>query len=196
MRSYFAKANVTTAVATARAGNVIGGGDWAIDRIVPDCVKAWSRSETVTLRHPEATRPWQHVLEPLSGYLTLGGDLWTGRAGRGESYNFGPPSQVNESVETLIRMIAESWPSAKWRVDESARHARHEARLLKLSCDKALADLAWRAVLTFPETVRFTATWYRHFVEKGSGSMFEFAEAQIDEYCSLARNRGIRWSTA
>lgn len=194
MRSYF-RDPAGTVVATARAGNVIGGGDWALDRIVPDCVKAWSRGETVTLRHPEATRPWQHVLEPLSGYLTLGATLLRReRSVNGESYNFGPPSSVNESVETLINLMSESWPAARWTVDESARGARHEARLLKLSCDKALADLSWHAALGFAETVAFTATWYRRYYQEGPDGMFAFAESQIDQYCDLARARRIEWS--
>jgi CDP-glucose 4,6-dehydratase len=197
MRSYFREASRATVVATARAGNVIGGGDWASDRIVPDCVRAWSRGSTVTIRHPEATRPWQHVLEPLSGYLTLATGLLARRKALcGESYNFGPPSSVNESVETLIRMIGASWPAARWRADESARGARHEARLLKLSCDKALADLSWRATLTFPESVGFTAAWYRRFVDHGADGMYEFAEGQVDAFCALALERGIPWSGA
>jgi CDP-glucose 4,6-dehydratase len=194
MRSYFRDSR-STAVATARAGNVIGGGDWALDRIIPDCVKAWSRGETVTLRHPEATRPWQHVLEPLSGYLALGARLLQRQPNvLGESYNFGPPSSVNESVETLIKVMSSAWPAAQWKVDESGRGARHEARLLKLSCDKALADLSWHAVLAFPETVTFTAAWYRNYYEHGAKGMFAFAESQIDRYCELARERRIAWS--
>lgn len=195
MRSYFSAANGGTAVATARAGNVIGGGDWAHDRIVPDCMRAWTRGDSVTIRHPEATRPWQHVLEPLSGYLTLGAALCQGNSvANGESYNFGPPSSVNETVETLIKRVALSWPSARWQADETARGTRHEARLLKLSCDKALSDLEWHAVMTFPETVEFTAVWYRQFAEAGSPGMFEYTQEQISKFCALARERGLAWS--
>ncbi len=195
MKSYFGTEG-GTAVATARAGNVIGGGDWAADRIIPDCVRAWSRGEEVVLRHPSATRPWQHVLEPLSGYLALASRLWArDPVVAGQSYNFGPPSSVNESVAALIELIGESWPAARWRVDEAAREAHREATLLRLSCDLALADLDWKAVLSFRETVAFTSDWYRHFADNGPKPMFGFAERQIDDYCGLAKERGLLWAS-
>jgi len=193
MKSFFDAGGGGTAVATARAGNVIGGGDWAPDRIVPDCVRAWSRGEEVFLRHPSATRPWQHVLEPLSGYLTLAAQLWNRKAA-GESYNFGPPSTTTESVAALIRKMSTAWPDARWRVDESARTDRPEARLLKLSCDKALAELAWRAVLSFDETVEMTSCWYRRYADKGADAMFDFASTQIDRYSRLASERQLAWA--
>ena len=193
--SFFRQSAAATAVATARAGNVIGGGDWAADRIVPDCVRAWSSGDTAVLRHPGATRPWQHVLEPLSGYLLLASRLWArDQRSTGESYNFGPALSVNESVETLIREIGQSWPAAKWRVDEASRSTRPEARLLKLSCDKALADLSWRTILTFPETVEFTAQWYRRHADGGAEAMFNFTLQQLDQYCGLAAQRGLEWA--
>src|SRR5439155_9346323 len=148
--SFFKRQPGAAAVATTRAGNVIGGGDWAPDRIVPDAVRAWAAGPPVIIRHPKATRPWQHVLEPLSGYLRVGHSLWE-RDERvaGESYNFGPNGSVDHPVESLLQMMAAAWPSAAWRVDETERRERPEATLLKLSCDKAHADLQWRAVLSF-----------------------------------------------
>src|SRR5262249_3515302 len=118
MRSFFQE-NSSASIATTRAGNVIGGGDWAADRIVPHCVRSWAQGQTVAIRSPHATRPWQHVLEPLSGYLWLGAQLWQRNAkAMGNSYNFGPDANVNQPVEDLIRLIGEYWPETRWKIDE------------------------------------------------------------------------------
>ena len=166
IKSFFGGSAGLAAVATTRAGNVIGGGDWAADRIVPDCMRAWAEGRPVLVRNPHATRPWQHVLEPLSGYLTLGAQLWQRDArASGSAYNFGPDSSVNHPVAELIGHLAARWPGAVWETDPAASAGPHEATLLKLSCDRALAELKWRPVLSFDECVRFTATWYRQFYE-------------------------------
>ncbi|MEJ0084658.1 MAG: CDP-glucose 4,6-dehydratase [Pseudomonadota bacterium] len=183
-----------TRVATTRAGNVIGGGDWALDRIVPDCIRAWTRGESVQVRSPRATRPWQHVLEPLSGYLLLGARLLASQARlNGEAFNFGPDSNVNQTVGELIDAMATRWPGVCWHVPEGMAQNGHEANLLKLSCDKALFHLNWRAALQFHETVAFTVDWYRNWHED-KVSMVEFADAQIQAYTALARERGIAWA--
>jgi CDP-glucose 4,6-dehydratase len=197
IHSYFMGNGGAAAVATARAGNVIGGGDWAEDRIVPDCLRSWSRGSPVVIRHPEATRPWQHVLEPLSGYLWLGARLWE-RAENivGQSYNFGPDATVNQSVEALLRRLVGAWPGARWEVDPQGLLERPESRLLKLSCDKALADLGWRAVLTFDETVEFTVAWYREYYQRTGANMLEVSRGQIAEYCRLAGLRTLAWSAS
>lgn len=197
-RSYIASfltgAEPLAAVATARAGNVIGGGDWAADRIIPDCVRAWSRHEPVVIRSPRATRPWQHVLEPLSGYLWLGARLHQRATGVvGESFNFGPDATVNAPVLELIQLMARRWPGAKWHVDEVAQGARKEATLLKLSCDKALADLAWRPTLALDETIAFTSDWYRTYYENG-GDMHSVTDSQIQTYTKLGTQRRLPWA--
>ena len=193
-RSFFRGAAGATALSTARAGNVMGGGDWAQDRIVPDCMRSWSRGETVVIRSPRATRPWQHVLEPLSGYLCLGSALWRGHAlAAGSSYNFGPESTVNHSVETLIGELSNQWPGARWTVDVQAAAGTPEATLLKLCCDKALAELNWRATLTFEETIRLTSQWYRRYYADPAAGMAACTRGQIDEYCELALQRGLEW---
>lgn len=184
----------STRVATARAGNVIGGGDWAEDRIVPDSIRAWLRGESVVIRSPEATRPWQHVLEPLSGYLWLGARLLEDSTGvNGEAFNFGPPAHVNQTVAELLSAMVERWPEAAWNVPEGSEHGGHEAKLLKLSCDKALFHLSWRAVMEFPETVAFTVDWYRAW-QSGPADLHGYTVGQIDEYCGLARERSIVWA--
>jgi CDP-glucose 4,6-dehydratase len=182
------------ALASARAGNVIGGGDWAEDRIVPDAIRAWSAGEELVVRSPQATRPWQHVLEPLSGYLVLGAGLLAGRDDlRGEAFNFGPDANVNQSVAELIGAMAARWPGTRWGTPPGLERGGHEAKLLKLSCDKALAFFRWRATLQFPETVEFTVDWYRNWHARGA-VMAAFTAAQIERYCALARERLVPWA--
>ncbi|MDR1856009.1 MAG: CDP-glucose 4,6-dehydratase [Desulfovibrio sp.] len=198
-QSYFAQG---PACATTRAGNVIGGGDWATDRIVPDCARAFAEGKSVTIRSPWATRPWQHVLEPLSGYLWLGACLLEGRQEpfpvSGQSYNFGPPASVNNTVAEVAEALATHWPGFTVSVDESVKAGRKECTLLKLCCDKALAHLSWKATLDFEETIRYTAEWYRchyHGLDgKRPRNMLEFTLGQIDAYVNAAKMRGQPWT--
>jgi CDP-glucose 4,6-dehydratase len=189
--SYFGD-NRKLNVASTRAGNVIGGGDWAKDRIVPDSVKSWSEGREVVLRNPNATRPWQHVLEPLSGYLCLGSVLGGESRLGGESFNFGPRADVIQSVGVLINTFKKHWEQANFVIkpDDSMRK---ESQLLKLCCDKALAQLNWEAILSFNETIEFTASWYRKYFEN-TDSMIEFSRSQIEKYSSLAKESGIQWA--
>ena len=183
-----------TRLATTRAGNVIGGGDWADDRIVPDCVRAWSGSRAVAVRSPQATRPWQHVLEPLSGYMWLGARLFASQPGlNGEAFNFGPDANVDQTVAQLIEAMSARWPGVRWEVPQGFERGGHEATLLKLSCDKALFHLKWRAVLQFSETVEFTVDWYRNWHE-GKIDMYQYSRQQLDRYCQLAAARDVVWT--
>jgi CDP-glucose 4,6-dehydratase len=183
-----------TAIVTTRAGNVIGGGDWAQHRIVPDCVRAWSRGDSVRVRNPAATRPWQHVLEPLSGYLWLGARLLAGQGGlNGEAFNFGPDAAVDLSVGQLIDAMAGRWTGVRWHVAEQHPAPSHEATLLKLSCDKALHHLHWRATLTAPETIELTVDWYRLWHQQ-TIDMSQLTQQQIERYCGLALERGLPWA--
>jgi CDP-glucose 4,6-dehydratase len=193
-KSYFETTAGAAAVATARAGNVIGGGDWAEDRIVPDCIRSWSKGDAVLIRSPQSTRPWQHVLEPLSGYLHMGGELLRRNSEvTGQAYNFGPDITVNHPIIALIQELGTYWPGARWIIEPRNPDARPEARLLKLCCDKALADLKWRPVLAFPETVRLTGEWYRHYYTQPGADMHEFTLQQIETYCRYARERRLMW---
>jgi len=178
-------------VASTRAGNVIGGGDWAEDRIIPDCVRAWSECEKVIIRNPQATRPWQHVLEPLSGYLWLGALLGTHQELSGEAFNLGPKADVIQPVSSLITTFQKYWEQAQWDV-KSEDLSKKESSTLKLCCDKALALLNWQAILSFEETVEFTASWYRKFYA-GQDNMLEFSKQQIVKYCRLAAERSMDW---
>ena len=185
--------NTPTRMVTTRAGNVIGGGDWADDRIVPDCMRAWSEGKTVDIRNPHATRPWQHVLEPLGGYLWLGSRLLSGYDGLdGEAFNFGPDANVDQTVAELLAAMAARWPGVEWHATEGHDKDAPEATLLKLSCDKALFYLGWHAVLKFPEVVALTVDWY-HTWHSGEKDLHGYTLSQIDQYQGLARERGLPW---
>ena len=193
--SFFNKSVSDIRVAITRAGNVIGGGDWATDRIVPDCIKAWSSDKVVKIRNPEATRPWQHVLEPLSGYLLLGSKLAQNDSLHGEAYNFGPHANQNYSVNHLIDEMARYWEKVKWLDISQDHEVVHEAGLLKLNCDKALFDLSWQPTLEFEDTVRMTVEWYKQFYQNETLSMYDTTVNQINEYKNFGRQRGIQWAS-
>ena len=193
IKSFFFKKN-SPLISTARAGNVIGGGDWAVDRIVPDCVRAFSEGRELTIRSPKATRPWQHVLEPLSGYLWLGTNLLENNENVvRESFNFGPLSDVIRTVEELIKDFSGIWGKGKWNVVNEKGHGKKEATLLSLNCDKALHLLDWHATLSFEKTVEMTASWYKAFYA-GEKDMYNFTVNQIKGYAELARNQGLLWT--
>lgn len=194
-RSFFHSADRPW-VSTTRAGNVFGGGDWASYRIVPDCMRAWSANQPVKIRQPHATRPWQHVLEPLSGYLWLGSRLWQGDARvRGQAFNFGPAAEVNQSVAELIAALSQYWRGGTWEVEEVGSQVQRESTLLKLCCDKALNLLGWQAVLSLPEAVRLTAEWYLTYYQQGSSPMYELTCRQIESYTRQAAAKGLPWTT-
>ena len=182
-------------LAIGRAGNVIGGGDWAKDRIVVDCMRAWSDSKVVEIRAPKATRPWQHVLEPLSGYLNLGAELYNNASLHGEAFNFGPRAEQNHTVEELLIDLSKYWDFKNigdaYKVTGDIPF--HEAGLLKLNCDKALFHLKWQASLDYKDTIRFTSEWYYEFY-KTNQSILDKTLAQITEYGHLAKQKGLKWT--
>jgi CDP-glucose 4,6-dehydratase len=192
--SFFRSSNSNIKIGIARAGNVIGGGDWATDRIVPDCIRAWSNNESVNIRKPDATRPWQHVLEPLSGYLSLSIALHNGRVKSGEAYNFGPHAHNNYSVFELINTMSNFWENVKWNDISKLEDHVHEAVLLKLNCDKALSDLKWEPALNFNETIKMTVEWYKKFYQDKPGSIYKYTSRQIKEYTNIAKSRRILWA--
>ena len=194
LKSYFDKPESNISIGIARAGNVIGGGDWALDRIVPDCMKAWSDNKIVPIRSPSATRPWQHVLEPLSGYISLAIKLNDCIDIHGEAYNFGPSSDQNYSVSQLIDEMSKYWNQVKWKNVSINKTHVHEAGLLKLNCDKSLFDLNWSSTLKFEETVKMTVDWYKEYYENPDKSLYNYTINQINEYTKLANSRGIYWT--
>jgi len=179
------------AVASARAGNVIGGGDWATDRIIPDCIRALQAGQPIQVRNRFATRPWQHVLEPLSGYLLLGAELWRGLTGESAlqanfglddlctAFNFGPHIDSNRPVRALVEEVLRHW-RGEWE-DQSDPPAPHEASLLNLATDKAHHVLNWAPRWSFEETIKRTVDWYR-CAESGGSQIQQFTQQQIVDY--------------
>lgn len=193
--SFFKKSDCKVRLATGRAGNVIGGGDWAKDRIVVDCMRNWSEGRSVEIRSPSATRPWQHVLEPLSGYLTLGAALAENASLGGESFNFGPRAEQNRTVLELLSDLSTYWdfssPDDAYRVTGNIPF--HEAGLLKLNCDKALFHLKWEANLAYAECVKLVSEWYYAYY-KQSADMYDLTLKQIEEYEISAQERDLIWT--
>ena len=193
--SFFNNKESNVKLGIGRAGNVIGGGDWAKDRIVVDCMQAWSEKLSVEIRSPDATRPWQHVLEPLSGYLNLGEALYTNKTLHGEAFNFGPRAEQNHTVKELLEDLSKYWHfddvSNAFTVTDNVPF--HEAGLLKLNCDKALFYLKWQANLEYTQTIKFTSEWYYDFYEN-KADMYAKTIEQIVEYEAIAKSRNLQWT--
>lgn len=194
--SFFKNKDSNITLAVGRAGNVIGGGDWAKDRIVVDCMEAWSKGESVEIRSPQATRPWQHVLEPLGGYLNLGSALYQDKSLHGQSFNFGPRAEQNHTVKHLLEDLSKYWNFSDvndaFTVTDNIPF--HEAGLLKLNCDKALFYLKWQANLEYTQTIRFTSEWYYSFYNSDTNLMYDKTISQIEVYENLAKDRLLPWT--
>ena len=168
-------------ICSARAGNVIGGGDWADNRIVPDCIKAWIKGNTVDIKSPESTRPFQHVLEPLNGYITLAEKLKLNKKLSGHSFNFGPPSNFNYKVIDVVKELSKKWTDASWEIN--AKQTKYsESKLLKLNCDKALSLLNWEPTLDFNTTIDMTSDWYYSFYKNKNLNVLEKCRQQIKDF--------------
>lgn len=181
-------------IVTVRAGNVIGGGDWARDRIVPDCIRALRVNDRITIRRPTAVRPWQHVLEPLSGYLMLARRQAADPRDGSGAWNFGPVNGGAMSVEALVRELIRCWGCGHWAAQED-RTAGHEADLLQLDCTKAHTPLDWSPVLSFSEAVAWSVHWYKT-VSEHPELAYPTLSRQIDDYCRLAARYGRHWAVA
>lgn len=184
-------------LASARAGNVIGGGDWALDRIVPDAMRALSSGREIEVRNPAAIRPWQHVLEPLGGYLWLAALLARDNANPASplasAFNFGPAVDSQRTVRDLVETMLQFWPG-QWR-DASNPNAVHEAGRLQLSIDKAHALLGWKPVWDFKQTLAATVSWYRdHATSSDPKSVQTLTRRQISEYVYAATEAGLPWA--
>lgn len=175
-------------LSSVRAGNVIGGGDWSEDRLIPDIMKATSRSEEVIIRSPESTRPWQHVLEPLSGYLMLGQKLLEEKKEFAEAWNFGPTDEEAITVHRVVDSIKKSWDKVNYKLQPDSSNP-HEANLLKLDCSKAHMKLKWKGIWDTEETFAKTAVWYREFYESGK----IISEEQLADYINEACKKDMAW---
>ncbi|MBI5801715.1 MAG: CDP-glucose 4,6-dehydratase [Verrucomicrobia bacterium] len=195
-RSFFQPDAKLGNVATARAGNVIGGGDFATDRIVPDCVRALASKAPIRVRNPHATRPWQHVLDCLSGYLWLGACLATApkNSPLAGAFNFGPALQANRTVGVLVEELLRHWPG-QW-LEASDPKAPHEAGRLHLAIDKSAAQLGWQPTWDFADTVKHTALWYRRFAACGGRGSRAFTVKQIADFSRAAKTQGQAWAAA
>jgi CDP-glucose 4,6-dehydratase len=176
-------------LASARSGNVIGGGDWGEDRLVPDILRAISKSETLSIRNPKSTRPWQYVLEPSSGYLMLGQKLLEGRKEFADAWNFGPDEEGHINVETVVKGIKKRWDVFEYEVNTNPDNA-HEAKLLKLDCSKAHTHLCWKPVWDFKKTLAMTVRWYREYYENGKINSLR----DLEEYIGSAEMKNIEWT--
>lgn len=185
--SYFNARGVR--LVTARAGNVIGGGDWSENRLVPDCMRALLGGREIEIRNPQSVRPWQHVLEPLSGYLWLGALASGGRCGG--AWNFGPEKDDIITVEELIRLLIQRWGKGNYRIND-ANSFRETCRLM-LDISKAKALLGWKPVYRIAEAAEKTADWYREY-QGGTQNMLEYSKNQISEYCEKAARENTAWA--
>jgi CDP-glucose 4,6-dehydratase len=177
-RSFFEEGSAV-AVASARAGNVIGGGDWAADRIIPDAMRAFSNNEILQVRNPGAVRPWQHVLEPLSGYMTLCEKMWAEPSTFSEGWNFGPEDESVRTVKEVTDRVSKPWGGhAAW--EKSDGDHPHEATLLKLDITKAKEQLGWEPKWDLDTALEKTVSWYKSYYN--GENMLEMSLKQIEEY--------------
>jgi CDP-glucose 4,6-dehydratase len=184
--------NAFPRIAIGRAGNVIGGGDWNSNRIIVDCVRAWERNEAVILRSPNSTRPWQHVLEPLSGYLALAIELNNKNSVSKQAFNFGPDTEKHYTVREVVDLLQNEWPSSPGYTvaEESFERENLEAKLLALNCEKAKNLLNWRSTLSLQETVKLISDWYLARIQ--SKDLQQITSNQIDYFTARFKNVKLR----
>jgi len=179
----FFQHNSNIKFATARAGNVIGGGDWSKDRLIPDVINSIQKNKIVEIRNPKSTRPWQHVLEPLDGYLCLASKLKKDKRLNGESFNFGPGKSKNHNVESIIKFFKKFFPNLNYKI--ANEKIFYESNLLKLNCAKSKKLLNWSQKMNISETISFTAEWYKNYFDKKDN--FEFTINQINKYLKIQK---------
>lgn len=189
-RSAFFHSPGAPLIATARAGNVIGGGDWCEDRLIPDLIRAMTGGSTLTIRSPQSTRPWQHVLECLSGYLLVGQMLLEGHDRHACAWNFGPELESAVTVGEVLVRLKKRWPELAWQTTDSAQP--HEAALLSLDSGKAKKELGWRPVWALEDALDATAEWYRAYLNGGHVE----SHSQLAAYVTAARRGGAVWGGA
>jgi CDP-glucose 4,6-dehydratase len=189
--SFFSHKNNKIFIATARAGNVIGGGDWSTNRLIPDCIRSWSKKKKVIIRSPHSTRPWQHVLEAIYGYLTLALNLNKNPSLHSEAFNFGPANHQNYKVVSVIKLMKKYWQNVSWKFYKNNNKIFKESSLLKLNSQKAKKILKWRSVLTFKENIFLVANWYRNFYLNPKQA-YKLTSSQIEFYESILDKRAIK----
>ena len=191
IKNYFQK-NKNLKICVARAGNVIGGGDWSNNRLVPDCAKSWSKGKQVKIRNPNSTRPWQHVLEAVGGYLCLAVNLASKEKLHGESFNFGPNLSKEYSVLELVKSISKFWRGTSWKKITVSKKSFFESELLRLNCNKAKKILKWKSILKFQEISNMVAIWYLNYYSNPK-NINKITLLQIRKYQSLLKEKGSNW---
>ncbi len=182
IKSYFPK-NGKVRIGVARAGNVLGGGDWSEDRLIPDCIKSWGKNKNVIIRNPNSTRPWQHVLEAIYGYLILAKNLNKSSKLHGEAFNFGPKEKNVEKVGKVIKIMQSYWEKVKYKIKKNNKNEKvfHESKLLKLNSNKAIKLLNWKCKLTLKDTIKMVVWWYKNFYANKFDTMY-LSLSQIKSY--------------
>ena len=177
--------NKHVSLASVRAGNVIGGGDWAMNRLIPDCIKALSGGKEIKIRNPEAIRPWQYVLDPLRGYLSLAEKMFNNGNKYTEAWNFGPSKENSINVRKMVEKILKFWGGGKWKeISKNTSDIFHEDEYLRLDSSKAWKILRWKPLLNIADALEVTVIWYKSYYSK-SNDMKEYTKKQIMEYCKV-----------
>ena len=190
IKSFFSNKKNNVFISVARAGNVIGGGDWSTDRLIPDCIKSYSNNNIAIIRSPNSTRPWQHVLEVIYGYLTLASKIYLDKKLHGEVFNFGPGKKSNFTVLYILSKIKNNLPNFKWKIRKN-NHNFFESKLLKLNSDKANKKLGWSSILTVSESTKLVSDWYNFFYKnkKKNKKLYKLSVNQINYYLSKLKNK-------
>jgi len=189
--SFFSLKKTKVLIGVARAGNVIGGGDWSENRLIPDCVKSWSKNKKALIRNPNSTRPWQHVLEAVGGYLLFASTLKKNKKLHGEAFNFGPNSSKNYKVIFLVKLMRKYWKKISWKVADKNKKNFQETNLLKLNCNKAKINLKWKNILSFNEMISMVADWYKSYYSNPK-KIYKTSFNQIKKYEKLLEKRSLR----
>ena len=182
--SSFLSKKTNLKVAVARAGNVIGGGDWNQDRLIPDCMKSWSKKRIVVLRNPKSTRPWQNVLDVVRGYMILAIKLKKNSKINGQAFNFGPSNKENYTVIQVVKYMQKHWNNVKWKVEKS-QYRFFESQLLKLNSDKAKKYLGWKSKLSMNQSLKMTIDWYKNYFLAHSQKKYSVSEKTLRDYEDL-----------
>lgn len=184
------KKSHNTLIASCRAGNVIGGGDWALDRLITDIMISVSQNKKVSIRNPYATRPWQHVLEPLSGYLNIGQKLLEEKVEFSDAWNFGPSDEGSISVEEVVKNVKKHWDKIDYEINSNPNQL-HEANLLKLDCSKAHILLKWKDVWSSDTTFEKTVKWYKSYYEEDKNIL---TQNDLESYITDAKAKNVEWA--
>ena len=186
--SFFSLNRSKVLIGVARAGNVIGGGDWSEYRLIPDCVRSWSKNKKVLLRNPNSTRPWQHVLEAIGGYLKLAAYLKKNKRLHGEVFNFGPSNTKNYKVLFVVKLMRKYWDKVSWKIADKSKNSFYESKLLKINSNKAKVKLKWKSILTFNETINMVTEWYKNYYMHPK-KIYKTSFNQIKQYENLLKKR-------